>query len=349
MEAGAEVRYEVWRGNRKLLEGSAGDLVRAAERGVIRHSDLVAAPGAPERLPPHAFRDLAPLVPGEEEAAARSRLRILLVLTTVAGASLLLVAAMGFAAGAADGRLVIGAAIVFAVLLVAPTVALRRRVRMLAELRLRGMIPDPDAPRTTGDPDLDALLLRKPVVARAFTFVIVGSSLVAFVVPEYLAALAKVNERILEGEWWRLVTVALVHGGLLHLAFNGFALWNLGGLAEALYGRTRLAILFIVGTALATGASVLYTAANAVGASGGVFAVIGALLVFGLRARGTIPEPVRRRLVKDMAWIVGVNVLFGVSVPYVDNAAHLGGLAAGAALGAALGAPAIRKRRLIRS
>jgi rhomboid protease GluP len=93
-------------------------------------------------------------------------------------------------------------------------------------------------------------------------------------------------------------------------------------------------------------ASVAFTEKDAVGASGGVFAIVGAVLVLGLRGRGLLPEPVRRRLVLDMLWIVGVNVLFGFTVPYVDNAAHLGGLAAGAALGAALG-PDPELRRLL--
>jgi rhomboid protease GluP len=200
-----------------------------------------------------------------------------------------------------------------------------------------------NVPGPTRDPDLEARPRRKPFVARALTVAIVASSLVAFAVPEYLFALAKVNERILRGEWWRLVTVALVHGGLLHLAFNAFALWQLGTLAEMVYGRGRLIAIFVLGTALATTASLVYTEGNGVGASGGVFAIVGAILVFALRARGTIPEPIRKRLVIDMTWIVGVNVLFGLSVPYVDNAAHLGGLAAGAAIGAALGVPALRR------
>ena len=185
----------------------------------------------------------------------------------------------------------------------------------------------------------------RPVVARVLTVAIVAVSAAAFLLPELgiVDALAKANDRILAGEWWRLVTVALVHGGALHLAFNAFALWQLGSLAEVLYGRGRFAAVFLLGTAAATLASVAWTPGRAVGASGGVFAVVGALLVFGLRARGAVPD-FARRLVREMTWIVAINVLFGFTVQYVDNAAHLGGLAAGAALGAALG-PAARFRR----
>jgi rhomboid protease GluP len=177
----------------------------------------------------------------------------------------------------------------------------------------------------------------RPVVSRALTAAIVATSLLAFVSPAVLDALMKDDARILAGEWWRLVTVALVHGSLMHLAFNAFALWDLGALAETLFGRTRFLAVFVVGTAVATVASVVWNPSPAVGASGGVFAVVGALLVLALRSRGTLAEPFRRRLVRDMVVIVGVNLVFGFTVTYVDNAAHLGGLVAGALLGAAAG------------
>jgi membrane associated rhomboid family serine protease len=346
MEAGSGSWLEVWRGDRRVLAGAADEILAAARADRIRHSDRIAAPGLPERVPPHAFADLARLVPGPEEAAARRMLRWLVAFAAAAGTLLLFVAGLAFATGAVQGRLLLGAAILFVALFVAPLFPLRRRARQLAALRAQGVVPGANARRTTGHRGLDALLRRRPVMVQGLTVAVVASSLLAFAVPSYLDALAKVNERIVAGEWWRLVTVALVHGSLAHLAFNGLALWSLGGLAEAFYGRARLAVVFVLGTALATVASVAFTEKDAVGASGGVFAIVGAVLVLGLRGRGLLPEPVRRRLVLDMLWIVGVNVLFGFTVPYVDNAAHLGGLAAGAALGAALG-PDPELRRLL--
>jgi rhomboid protease GluP len=184
----------------------------------------------------------------------------------------------------------------------------------------------------------------RPVVSRALTVLIAATSLLAFVSPAVMGTLAKVNERILDGEWWRLVTVALVHGSPMHLAFNAFALWDLGALAETLFGRARFLAVFVVGTAIATVASLLWNPNPAVGASGGVFALVGALLVLGLRSRGTLSEAFRRRLVRDMVFVVGVNLVFGFTVAFVDNAAHLGGLVAGALLGAAAGfGPELRR------
>lgn len=200
-----------------------------------------------------------------------------------------------------------------------------------------------------GDPRLEALLRRRPVLTWMVTGLVVLTSLLAFVLPDQALTwrLAKVNERIFAGEWWRLLTVALVHGSLLHLFFNAYALHSLGGLTEILCGRPRLAAILALGTAAGTAASVAWTPRPAVGASGGIFALVGALLVVGLRGRGVLPEPVRRKLLRDMAGIAAVNLALGFTIPYVDNAAHLGGLVAGAALGALLG-PAPEVRRLFR-
>ena len=150
---------------------------------------------------------------------------------------------------------------------------------------------------------------------------------------------------LVAGPWWRLLTVALVHGSPLHLFFNAYALYSLGGLAERLYGRARFGAVLAVGTAAATVASLLWTPAPAVGASGGIFAVVGALLVLGPSGRSALPDPIRRRLLRDMAWMSAVNLALGATIPYVDNAAHVGGLVAGLALGAVLG-PAREMRRL---
>lgn len=349
MEAGNGL--EVWRAGKRVLSGTGEEILDAARAGRIRHSDRIAVPGSPDRLPPHAVPALVRHVPGAEEAGYRRALRFLVAFAAAGGLLYLFAAGAALAAGAVEGRLLLGGLILFFALFVAPIFPLRRRVRQLSALRAQGIIPGVNVRRTTGDPGLDAVLRRKPAMVRVLTAVVVASSLLGFAIPGYLDALAMVRDRLAAGELWRLWTVALVHGGIAHLAFNAIALWDLGGLAEAFYGRARLAAILFLGTGVATAASFLRAVetsigVKSVGASGGVFAVVGAVLVLGLRARGLLPEPVRRRLVLDMVWIVVVNVAFGLTVPFVDNAAHLGGLAAGAALGAALG-PDPDLRRLL--
>lgn len=140
------------------------------------------------------------------------------------------------------------------------------------------------------------------------------------------------------GEPWRLVTVTLVHARLtempFHLVFNCYALWLVGPVVERLYGRLLLAVaylLFAVGGSVATFA--FGGAPLGVGASGAIFGCFG--LLFAARS---VHRPVldreARAFVGQLGGLIGVNLLFGLLVPGIDNLAHVGGLLTGLAFGA---------------
>ena len=96
----------------------------------------------------------------------------------------------------------------------------------------------------------------------------------------------------LSGQWWRLVTYMFLHGGLLHIGFNMWCLWDLGALAESLYGRWTYAAVYLL-TGIAAGlASVGWNpGVTSVGASGAIFGLAGALIAtFTI----TPPGPPRR-------------------------------------------------------
>ena len=191
-------------------------------------------------------------------------------------------------------------------------------------------------PPGLGDVTLDVLVSRRGPVTTALLAVIIAVSLAGFFVPGVIDALAKVNDRIRAGELWRLFTPALVHGSLAHLFVNMWALAQVGRVAEGLYGGRGFLIAFVLGTGAATATSYAFTPNPSVGASGGLFAIVGALLAFAVRHRGVLPEDARRQMIRGGLFTVGINVAFGLAVPYVDNAAHLGGLAAGFLVGLGL-------------
>lgn len=193
--------------------------------------------------------------------------------------------------------------------------------------------PPQPPPSGLGDVTLDVLVSRRGPVTTGLLAVIVAVSLAGFVVPGVLDALAKVNERIRQGELWRLFTPALVHGSLIHLFVNMSALAQIGRVAEGLYGGRGFLVAFVLGTGAATATSFAFMPNPSVGASGGLFAIVGALLAFAVRHRGVLPEAARRQMIRGELFTVGINVVFGFLVPYVDNAAHLGGLAAGFLVG----------------
>jgi rhomboid protease GluP len=144
---------------------------------------------------------------------------------------------------------------------------------------------------------------------------------------------AKDNERIaVYGEYYRFLTAMFLHGGLLHLGFNAYALYALGPEAERIYGTARfLALYFIAG--LAGGiASYALNPSPAVGASGAIFGLIGGLAAFYYVSRRLLGEISRQQL-GSLITVIMINLFIGFSTPVIDNTAHIGGLIGGAAVG----------------
>jgi membrane associated rhomboid family serine protease len=136
------------------------------------------------------------------------------------------------------------------------------------------------------------------------------------------------------GEYWRLWTVTVLHGDLLHLLFNMYALWLAGPIVERWYGRVRFLAFYLACAAGGSVASFVFGGdVPAVGASGAIFGLFGILL-----AAGRLHNPVDRQsraLVGQIGMLILLNLAFGfASGGSIDNAAHLGGLVSGLWLGA---------------
>lgn len=159
----------------------------------------------------------------------------------------------------------------------------------------------------------------------------------AFLDPALLRLLAKDNDGLRAGQFWRLFTPGLVHGSLLHLAMNAFFLNDLGGLVERLFGRWRMLAILWGGVATGVAASFFWSEHPSVGISGGLFALVGAMLAQGVLNWRRIAPPARRMFVRGPVEVVLLNLALGLSVPIIDNAGHLGGLAGGLVLGAIAG------------
>jgi rhomboid protease GluP len=147
---------------------------------------------------------------------------------------------------------------------------------------------------------------------------------------------AKENGLIAAGELWRLVGATFLHGNLVHIFFNGYALYALGPESERIYGTPRfLAIYFLAGVGGSV-VSYLFSPAPSVGASGAIFGLMGALGVFFYLNRRLLGEGGRMQ-VQSIVTIAVINLLIGFSSPgVIDNFGHLGGLVAGLIAGFAL-------------
>ncbi|MEM1347340.1 MAG: rhomboid family intramembrane serine protease [Myxococcota bacterium] len=147
----------------------------------------------------------------------------------------------------------------------------------------------------------------------------------------------KLPDRVYEGQWWRLISSMFVHLGVMHIAFNGYGLYSIGPMVEQFYGRSRFVVIYLGSGVLSSLASLLFTANASGGASGALYGVVGAMIVFGAKYRADLPARVSKALTRSMLpWVIfGIGIGFVQGVNF-DNAAHLGGLISGALLALAM-------------
>lgn len=142
---------------------------------------------------------------------------------------------------------------------------------------------------------------------------------------------------VIGGEWWRLVTAGFLHGGIIHILMNSWALYGIGGQVEQLYGSARMVVFYFVTTVAGFLASLFFSPkALSVGASAGIFGLIGVMIAFGMQHRSEIGAAVRAHYTQWAIYGIVMGLLPGFRV---DNAAHIGGLAAGLAVGYLAGVP----------
>lgn len=125
------------------------------------------------------------------------------------------------------------------------------------------------------------------------------------------------------GQWWRLVTAGFLHGGLFHILMNSWVLYDLGALVEEIFGTARFLLIYFAATVFGFYVSSTWGHFS-VGASAGIFGLLGAMIALGVTERQGFAGAMRGMFVR---WAI-YGLLLGL-LPGIDNAAHMGGLAAG--------------------
>ena len=139
---------------------------------------------------------------------------------------------------------------------------------------------------------------------------------------------ARINEAILEGELWRFLTPALLHGSLPHIAFNMYALLSFGTSLERFFGHGRFFLLYIVSAFAGNVASFLFSPGYSVGASTAIFGLLGAEAIFLIQNRKVFPGQFRSAI-GNIIFIAAINLFIIGSLPGIDNWGHIGGLIGG--------------------
>ncbi len=129
------------------------------------------------------------------------------------------------------------------------------------------------------------------------------------------------------GDYWRILTAGALHGGIMHLAFNSYALYVLGKPIEYLSNRSHLAVVFILSIIGGGILSLIFIPEiPSVGASGGIIGFLGYLTAYGFKRRKLLPGS----FLKNMIFNIGFIAVFGIFImPNIDNFGHLGGLVVG--------------------
>jgi rhomboid protease GluP len=133
----------------------------------------------------------------------------------------------------------------------------------------------------------------------------------------------------IQHEWWRLVTAMFLHGGLIHIGFNMMSLMQFGPALEELYGSARYFFLYVFTGAFGFLVSA-WTGHFSIGASGALLGLVGAMLAITSKRGGSFMRELRSRLITSVVilFVIGYMGVLGI-----DNAAHLGGFAAGFGIG----------------
>ncbi len=192
---------------------------------------------------------------------------------------------------------------------------------------------------------------RIPMAKPRWTFILLGINVAVFLAMTVFGALkglglggsqdtrvllifgAMQNQLIAQGDYYRLLTSMFLHIGLIHLAFNSYALYIVGQDVERLYGSARfLVIYFLSGLGGSLASFVLGNAGVSAGASGAIFGLIGTEIAYFYLHRQTFGQHGQAQL-RSLLMLAGFNLFLGFTIPGINNLAHMGGLVFGLALG----------------
>lgn len=160
---------------------------------------------------------------------------------------------------------------------------------------------------------------------------------VGFATPPQLLRMGALSPAaVADGEVWRLLSCTLLHGGVMHFAFNTYVLIALGVFLERVIGAPRLVVLYVVAALVGSVGSTLFLGERfSVGASGAVWGLLGAHAVLAFRGSGLVPDAILPGVRRAAMINLGLNVANSFQ-PHVDMAAHFAGGLAGAVVFVAL-------------
>ncbi|HBX67957.1 MAG TPA: rhomboid family intramembrane serine protease [Chloroflexi bacterium] len=192
-------------------------------------------------------------------------------------------------------------------------------------------------PNIVGRIQPERIPVKLPDAAPTVTYALMGITIVVFILQyatqvllgyDLVAAYgAKVNNLIAAGQIWRLLTPVFLHGSIMHIGFNMYALNLFGRRLEKYFGHWRFLILYLVAGFGGNVISMMFTQSPSLGASTAIFGLLAAQGIFIYQNRALFGGMSRQAL-QSIIMVAAINLLIGMS-PGIDNWGHIGGLVAG--------------------
>ncbi len=131
--------------------------------------------------------------------------------------------------------------------------------------------------------------------------------------------------KILNGEYYRLLSCIFMHGGIIHLLCNMYCLYVIGPQVESFFGKIKYIVIYLLSGIIGSLMSLSITNSISLGASGAIFGLLGSILYFGYHYRVYLSQAIKSQIIP----IIVLNLFLGSMLNGVDNAAHIGGLIGG--------------------
>lgn len=165
------------------------------------------------------------------------------------------------------------------------------------------------------------------------TYAILAINIIVFVIPllygqseAMVAQFCVHGPSVRYGHYYRLFTGMFLHGSILHLIFNSYALYVIGSQIESFLGKFKFLIIYLVGGLMGSLFSITFNGNMAsIGASGAIFGLMGALVYFGYHYRVYLGNVIKSQIIP----LIVFNLVLGFVMSGVDNSAHIGGLIGG--------------------
>lgn len=177
------------------------------------------------------------------------------------------------------------------------------------------------------------------------TYVIIGINLFLFLLMYIFGNGSEDSETLIKfgsltkfhvsylGEYYRLITSGFLHIGIIHLAFNNYALYIIGAQIEGFFGKIKYLIIYLFSILIGNLLSLLFIEGISAGASGGIFGLLGAMVYFGYHYRVYFGTVIKSQILP----LIAINLLIGFSLSGINNFAHMGGLVGGVLAAMAVG------------